>query len=384
VTAPADGEKPKPGVESGPAPSPGAEGEGHSLPPRRESFLSRYPRNFKLGVAGVILLLIAALWFSSLPDSAKDTVKLSPVHTKIQSDDRKDADASAASTPNVAGTTGNAGVEILNQQDDRSIKMSPAPDMGLSEDRSDGSLPRISEDGRQPWQVYARPFNTADKRPRIAIVIVDMGLSRAATDAAISRLPANVTLAFDSQSPVIGAWCARARQDGHETLLMVPMEPFDYPRSDPGPNTLLTNLPNSDNLQRLYAALREATGYVGVTTLSGSRFTTSPEKLATVLDVLHQRGLMIFDARVAPHSAVTDMAYNMHVPAAAATARIDANPSPEAIDAALDQLAKTARLTGRAVGIAAPLPVVLDRLQVWLKDLPQNGIALAPISAMTQ
>jgi polysaccharide deacetylase 2 family uncharacterized protein YibQ len=319
-----------------------------------------------------------------LPDSAKDTVKLSPVHTKIQSDDRKDADASAASTPNVAGTTGNAGVEILNQQDDRSIKMSPAPDMGLSEDRSDGSLPRISEDGRQPWQVYARPFNTADKRPRIAIVIVDMGLSRAATDAAISRLPANVTLAFDSQSPVIGAWCARARQDGHETLLMVPMEPFDYPRSDPGPNTLLTNLPNSDNLQRLYAALREATGYVGVTTLSGSRFTTSPEKLATVLDVLHQRGLMIFDARVAPHSAVTDMAYNMHVPAAAATARIDANPSPEAIDAALDQLAKTARLTGRAVGIAAPLPVVLDRLQVWLKDLPQNGIALAPISAMTQ
>ena len=33
------------------------------------------------------------------------------------------------------------------------------------------------------------------------------------------------------------------------------MEPFDYPRSDPGPNTLLSNIPNADNIQRLLWAL---------------------------------------------------------------------------------------------------------------------------------
>src|SRR6201999_3335427 len=111
------------------------------------------------------------------------------------------------------------------------------------------------------------------------------------------------------------------------------------------------SLPNADNLRRFFSALRSATGYVGVTTLSGSRFTTDPDKLSPILDVLHKRGLMILDARVAPHSAIMDMARNMHVPAVAGTTRLDQNPSPEDIDAALDQLEKTARLTGHAVGV---------------------------------
>ncbi len=213
--------------------------------------------------------------------------------------------------------------------------MTPAPDEGLSEDTPEGSLPRIGADGRQPWQVYARPFNTADTRTRIAIVITDLGLSRVDTDAAIARLPANVTLAFDVQSPVVGAWLSRARQDGHETLLMVPMEPFDYPRSDPGPNTLLTSLPNTDNLMRLQNSLREATGYVGITTLSGSRFTTNPEKLDPVLDLLKRRGLMFFDAHIAPHSAVPDIARERKIPVAVGTQQLDQNLSPAAVDAAL-------------------------------------------------
>ncbi len=178
-----------------------------------------------------------------------------------------------------------------------------------SEETPQGSLPRIGEDGRQPWQVYARPFNTSDKRPRVAIVITDLGMARVSSDAAISRLPPNVDLAFNVQSPVVGAWLARARQAGHETVLMLPMEPFDYPRSDPGPNSLLSNLPNSDNLQRLQWALMQASGYVGITTLSGSRLTTDPSKITPILDVIHKRGLMVFDARVAPHSAITDLAH---------------------------------------------------------------------------
>jgi polysaccharide deacetylase 2 family uncharacterized protein YibQ len=353
------------------------------LPPWQESFIARYPRKLKIAAALVGLLILVSPLFIHIPESLKS--KTQTITHVEGADSKSTANKNAAETAaEVGADTTHIGNNIVNDQDDRSVKLSQAPDMALSEDTSEGSLPRIGEDGRQPWQVYARPFNTADQRPRIAIVLVDLGLSRVATDAAISRMPANVTLAFDVQSPVVGAWCARARQDGHETLLMVPMEPFDYPRSDPGANTLLTTLPNTDNLTRFNASLRQATGYVGVTTLSGSRFTTDPDKLGTVLDVLHKRGLMIFDARVAPHSAIMDMARNMHVAAVASTTRIDQNPSPEAIDQALDQLEKTARLTGRAVGVASALPVVLDRLQYWTKDLPSRGVALAPISAMVQ
>lgn len=360
--------------------------------PRKETFLARYPRNFKLGALATVLVVLIAPWFfvggggDVPPDEIADedsSVKSAIIHgldskASIANAPSKELTGQAVNTPD-APVYG-----ALNEQDDRSVKLIMAPDPKITEDTAEGSLPRIGGDGQKPWQVYARPFNTADKRPRIAIVVTDLGLSRISTDAAIARLPANVTMAFDAQSPTVGAWSARARQDGHETLLMVPMEPFDYPRSDPGPNTLLTTLPNTENLERLLWALRQGSGYIGITTLSGSRFTTSPEKVETVLDTLRKRGLMVFDARVAPHSAVADMAKERQVPVAINTAQIDKNLTPEAIDATLYQLEQTARLTGRAIGVTASYPVVIDRLQVWLKNLPQHGIALAPVSAMVQ
>jgi polysaccharide deacetylase 2 family uncharacterized protein YibQ len=165
---------------------------------------------------------------------------------------------------------------------------------------------------------------------------------------------------------------------------MLPMEPFDYPRSDPGPNTMLSNLPNNENVQRLQASLMQASGYVGVTTLTGTRLTTDPTKITPILDELHKRGLMVFDARVAPHSAITDLARTAHIPVAVNTQRLDQNLSPAALDEALNQIEQTARLNGRAVAMAPPLPVILDRLVPWLKQLQRDGIALAPLSAMAQ
>ena len=264
------------------------------------------------------------------------------------------------------------------------MKLTPAPDPAVTEDSAQGTLPRIGEDGRAPWQVYARPYNTADKRPRIALVISDLGLSRATSDAAINRMPMNVTMAFDVQSPVAAAWSNRARQVGHEVIISIPMEPFDYPRSDPGPNTLLTSLPNSDNIQRLMWALRQSVGYVGITTFSGSRFTTDPEKMRPVFDIAKQRGLMLFDARTAPHSIISNLGREDHIPYATATLQIDDMMTPDSIDNALERLEKEARLNGRAVGIAASTPMTLDHIQSWLKDLPSRGVSLAPLSAMAQ
>jgi polysaccharide deacetylase 2 family uncharacterized protein YibQ len=357
------------------------------LPPWKETFLARYSRNLKLSVTVAALIVLIAPWFLFGGHESKTSNKesMAQAPTKVQGAESKAAIPNPALSPvETLAAAAPASLAILNEQDDRTIKLPSAPDGGLTEDTAEGSLPRIGVDGRQPWQFYARPFNAADGRPRIAIIIAGLGLSRVETDAAIARLPANVTLAFDVQSRVIGAWCARARQDGHETLLTVPMEPFDYPRSDPGPNTLLTTLPNTDKIQRLLWALGQASGYVGITTLSGSRFTTDPQKLDPIIDMLKKRGLMVVDTRVAPHSAVADVATGRHVPVAVTTEQLDQNLAPDAIDAAFEQLEKTAHLTGQAIGITAPEPIMLDRLQSWLKTLPQHGIALAPVSAMAK
>lgn len=364
-------------------------GAPFSLPPRRKTVLARYTRLSKIIVTGftftglVALVYLAGYLYIAQDDEQKSSRHL-PKNSSADVQQRFAVSRPTKGAPASASTATTVGMENLNQQNDRSILLAAAPDPNLVENTPQGDLPRVADDGRQPWQVYARPFNAADKRPRLSIIVAGLGLSRTATDAAVTRLPASVTLAFEAQSQTIGAWCGRARQEGHEILLSIPMEPFDFPRSDPGPHTLLTTLSNSENLEKLNWALRQAAGYVGITTLTGSRFLADTDKLKSVMDVLHQRGLLVVDAHITPHSAVGELAQDKHVPVVTAAARIDDNLAPEEIDAAFLQMEQEARLNGYAVGIVAPVPIVIDHLQSWLKTLPDKGIALAPVSAVVQ
>ena len=52
----------------------------------------------------------------------------------------------------------------------------PAPDPGLVANSPDGPLPITGKDGRQAWQVYARPFDRNDRRPRLALIVTGLGL----------------------------------------------------------------------------------------------------------------------------------------------------------------------------------------------------------------
>ncbi len=346
------------------------------LPPRRETFLARYPRNLKLSAAAVIfaLMVLPPAWIYGQHRQDQGSGLIS-VEKEKGAENR---------TPLVGKIETDTSAQALNDQNDRSVKLVLAPDSRVTQDTAEGSLPRIGDGGLRPWQVYARPFNLADKRPRIAIVIADLGLSRSITDQAISQLPPTVTLSFNSLSPAVAAWGTRARQDGHEILLQVPVEPFDYPQSDPGPDTLLTNLSDNENTTRLLATLRRATGYVGVTMMQGSRFTSDPVLFGLVLGQIRDRGLMLLDSRAALRSVITDTARTENVPVATATQLLDIDLAPDAIALALEGLEKTAMHQGRAIGVTAATPIMLDRLQAWMKTLPAHGIALAPLSAMVQ
>src|SRR5690606_17848248 len=100
----------------------------------------------------------------------------------------------------------------------------------LQETARYGPLPRIAANGTMPFRAYANPAPPLDRStPRIAVVIGGMGLSTTGTESAIRTLPEEITLAFAPYGRDLGRLTALARQSGHEILLQVPMEPFDYP-----------------------------------------------------------------------------------------------------------------------------------------------------------
>jgi polysaccharide deacetylase 2 family uncharacterized protein YibQ len=264
----------------------------------------------------------------------------------------------------------------------RKLILAPAPQPAVQVDGRFGPLPRISEDGDEPWKVYARPFPVERDRPRIAILLQDLGLSQEQTNAAIQQLPGSVTLGFTPYARRLEQWIGLSRAAGHEVLLQLPMEPFDFPTSDPGPHTLLTSAGPDENLERLEFLLSRFTGYVGVYNRMGDRFTSSVESLLPVLQSIHERGLLFVDARTSGTSVAGRLANDLGLPHALNNREIDQVASRVEIDAKLIDLENIARQQGQALGIARPYPVTIERLAQWAKSLEEKGIDLAPVSAL--
>lgn len=260
--------------------------------------------------------------------------------------------------------------------------LAPVPDNALVERTADGLLPKIGADGRKPWQVYARPFDAADKRPRIALIISGLGQSAAATEAAIQRLPGGITLAYTAYARNLQQWVELSRAAGHEVMLNLPMEPVGYPANDPGPYTLLTSLSEAENRARLNWLMSRMTGYVGLVNVMGSRFTVEAGPLQPVLGDLNKRGLLFVDSRASLSSVAGKMAADMKLPRAINNRFIDTKAARDDIDRQLEELEKTARSEGVALGIGAPYPVTIERVARWALDLNEKGIALAPVSAV--
>jgi polysaccharide deacetylase 2 family uncharacterized protein YibQ len=254
-------------------------------------------------------------------------------------------------------------------------------DPALIEQTDDGPLPRIADDGRTPMAAYAPPAATA-KGPRIAIVVSGLGISAKMTAAALAGLPPGVTLAFAPYSDDVQRWASEARRQGHEVLLEVPMEPYDFPDSDPGPHTLRATASEDTNIERLRWSLTRFTGYAGVTNLLGGRFLGDSDSLEPVMTFLQRRGLMFFDSGPVQRSAAPDVAKNLNAPYVQAASTIDAIQTGMEIDQRLSDLEARARANGTAAGAGFLYPVTVERVANWANGLQGRGFVLVPASAI--
>ncbi|CAK0752777.1 Polysaccharide deacetylase [uncultured Gammaproteobacteria bacterium] len=220
-------------------------------------------------------------------------------------------------------------------------------------------------------------------RGRVAIVISEMGKSGAATNLVLDRLPAAVTLAFVPYAERLDLWLETAKRQNHEVLWSLPMEPIDFPREDPGPNSLLTMISKERNLERLLAALGKANGPVGVTTLTGSRFLADAAALRPVLEALKARNYVFLDSGIAGAGAAAAVADQVKVVWARANRILDLDPSRSAIDQQLQELENAARAEGVAIAIGQPYPSTIERLSQWLPTLRDKRLDLVPLSAIT-
>jgi polysaccharide deacetylase 2 family uncharacterized protein YibQ len=248
-----------------------------------------------------------------------------------------------------------------------------------------GPIPKIAADGTRPADAFARPVQPLPGRPdapRIALIVGGLGVSGNITSDAITKLPGAVTLGFVPYGGDAQALVARARKSGHEVLLEVPMEPFDYPDNDPGPQTLLTSLTPQQNIDRLYWLMSRFQGYVGLINTMGARFTASEPSFGPILRETAKRGVIFVDDGSNPRSISARISSANNLPFARADVVLDSVPTPDEIDRALGRLEILARERTFAVGMASALPVSIDHIAKWAKAAESRGLLLVPITAV--
>jgi polysaccharide deacetylase 2 family uncharacterized protein YibQ len=257
----------------------------------------------------------------------------------------------------------------------------PAKTAALVEQSQYGPLPKVGDDGRRPAEVYAAQTRYAGKAApgepaRIAILVDGIGLPDGVSMDVIKGLPAPVSVACGAYGRNLQEWILKARSAGHEVLLQIPLEPENYPSTDPGPHTLLTTLPPEENLKRLQWLMSRYTGYVGLTNHMGAKFEATQASLVPVLEEVKARGLLYVDDGSVKASTGGQIASSIGLDYSIADVQLDGD-----VAKGLAELETLAKQKGSAIGVASAKPATVKQIADWAAKLEAKGIVLVPVSA---
>jgi len=230
------------------------------------------------------------------------------------------------------------------------------------------------------WRRYAALSNESGEAPIIALVIDDLGHSERELKR-VMALGEGITLAFLPYPERAPELAGRARENGFEILVHMPMEPTDK-SADPGPNALLTGIGDSELMRRLSHNLARLSGYVGINNHMGSKFSQDRYAMALVLNELEARGLLYLDSVTIGSTVGARLAETSRMPYASRDVFLDSLAEQSFVERQLRQVERVARQTGRAVAIGHPYDETLEVLERWLPDARKRGFEFVPISTI--
>lgn len=219
-----------------------------------------------------------------------------------------------------------------------------------------------------------RPYQQTTQRPKIAIIIDDMGVDRRNSERAIS-LPGPVTFSFLPYALRIRDLVDEASHAGAEIMLHLPMEPRG--EANPGPHALKADMTGGEFLKTLEWNLDRFEGYVGVNNHMGSKLTEDIAAMKTLLGYLDHRETFFLDSVTTPHSTARQAAKELDVKVLYRDVFLDDDVGNEnSIRTQLALVERIARETGYVIAIGHPRPETMDVLGPWLTTAPARGFDL--------
>jgi len=240
----------------------------------------------------------------------------------------------------------------------------------------------IPHDGLQPlWMQNALAYTVPKGAPMIAIVIDDMGVDRKRSKHMWQDVPAPLTLSFMTYASDLVDQTQAARQQGHELMLHMSMEPSSA-SIDAGPNVLMTAMDSSQIRSLANWGMDRFEGFVGVNNHMGSRFTEDERGMRVVLEEINKRGLLFLDSRTSSHTVGPKLARTMGMPALERNVFLDNDNVPDKVRKQLGEVERLARKFGHVIAIGHPRDATIQVLKEWIPQARERGLAIVPVSVL--
>ncbi len=210
-------------------------------------------------------------------------------------------------------------------------------------------------------------------RPRLAIVIDDLGNDRAQADS-LFRLSYPLTLSVLPHEANSGEIAEEAHRRGYQVMLHLPMA------SNAGDKDEAIELhPGmaSAEVEKTFAAMLETVPYaLGVNNHEGSLGTADQKLMDELMPLLHQRNLFFIDSRTTAATVAETSAHAAGVAAARRNVFLDDEQSVPAIRKQFALAIRDAREKGSALAIGHPHPETLVVLNEMLPEAERQGVRL--------
>lgn len=218
--------------------------------------------------------------------------------------------------------------------------------------------------------------------PKLAVIIDDIGFNKRFSDLIDIQVP--LTLAVIPYTPYAHEAATKGHSAGLEVMLHLPMEPKDYPASNPGQGALLTTMSNDDILSQTILDLDNVPNVKGVNNHMGSSFTEYSEGMEIVLKEIKKRDLFFVDSKTSFQSTGYSLAKAMSIKTAERHVFLDNIQTEEAITEQLMEAVRLAKDKGEAVAIGHPYPSTVAVLRKLAPRLKDEGIELVLASALVK
>ena len=231
-----------------------------------------------------------------------------------------------------------------------------------------------------PLAAAARP-GSVSHRPRLAVVIDDLGNDRAQADA-LFRLSYPLTLSVMPHLPNSGEIAEEAHRRGYQVLLHLPMASTGGQLDEP---IELRPGMASSAVETTLAGMLDTVPYAaGVNNHEGSLSTSDPKLMNELMPLLRERNLFFVDSRTTAATVAETAAHSARVPATSRNVFLDDDQSPAAIRKQFELAIRDALEKGSALAIGHPHPDTLQVLAEMLPEVQRQGVSLVFASELVK